>query len=138
MYPSFTLSPFHPFTLSPFHPFTLSPFHPFTLSPFHPFTLSPFHPFTLSPFHPFTSSSITRIDRPTNRLAIGLAGVNHWNAFAHFAVRARDDVGGDDFADFARGGSTRFDGGFDCADFAAHDGGDESGIYFFIADQCDL
>src|SRR5262249_59640540 len=88
--------------------------------------------------HHFLKTSISWIDRPVDRLAVRFTRVQNGDPFIDFAMRARDDVRRNDFANFACGGGARFDGGFDCADLTSHDGGDESRVYFLISDQMDI
>jgi len=64
--------------------------------------------------------------------------VKHRQTFIHFAVRARDNVSRNHFADFASGGSACFDSGFDRADLPPHDGGYKPGVHFFPADKLDV
>src|SRR5215207_1925774 len=58
--------------------------------------------------------------------------------FVHAAVRARDDVDADEFADTARGGGAGVGGGLDGGDVAADDGRDEARADLLVADQRDV
>ena len=53
-------------------------------------------------------------------------------------VRTRDHMDGDDFANRAGGGGTRFDSGFHGGDRAGDKDGDIAGADFFPADEVDI
>src|SRR5215216_1648894 len=61
-----------------------------------------------------------------------------WQGLVHAAVRARDDVDADEFADTAGGGGAGVRGGLDGGDVAADDGRDEARADLLVADQRDV